>query len=292
MFSSISSLIGTPGQANYAAANSFLDALAHHRHAQGMAALSINWGPWAGAGMASELHRRDQRRWADQGIDFIDARDGFESLGYVLRQGRAQQIVMAARWPQFLERFPPDAAPRLFAELLGPSTRKGGTTKQDSRWKRVIRDLNEAPVNRHRDLLILHLANEVAQLLGSGSPESVDPQQPLRDLGFDSLTAIELRDTLASALGRKMPATLLFDYPTLDRLADFLLGQVVASSAPPHGPTSRGVTNASVHRADAVGSTEEELSQLLADELASLEVSRAEVSTETRASHGRPNESD
>jgi hypothetical protein len=118
LFSSVASVLGSGGQGNYAAANAFLDGLAHFRTAQQLPAVSINWGPWAEAGMAATLGETGWQRFAAVGIHPIPLREGFDALAVILRDARPQVMVLPIDWNKYLHQFP-DRTPSLF-RALGP----------------------------------------------------------------------------------------------------------------------------------------------------------------------------
>ncbi|MDP2292937.1 MAG: SDR family NAD(P)-dependent oxidoreductase, partial [Actinomycetota bacterium] len=123
LFSSAAALFGSPGQANYAAANSALDALARRRRSHGLPALSINWGAWAEAGMAARLDDREQQRMASRGVGMLDSATALDALGHLLEHTRPQIAVMAIDWPKLLSRIE-GAPPALFAERAAPATER------------------------------------------------------------------------------------------------------------------------------------------------------------------------
>jgi hypothetical protein len=117
MFSSIAGVLGGPGQGSYAAANSFLDGLAHYRRSLGLPALSIDWGPWADGGMASEQDDAHRRRLRTNGIGTIEPRQGLKALGELLQDRAAQAVVLPVDWEAMLRQFPADARPTVFARF-------------------------------------------------------------------------------------------------------------------------------------------------------------------------------
>ncbi|MFN6568072.1 type I polyketide synthase [Dendronalium sp. ChiSLP03b] len=219
-FSSAASLLGSPGQGNYAAANAFMDALAHYRQNLGLPGLSINWGPWENTGMAASLDNRDRARLAAQGMESIPLEQGMQILGNLLTPNAAQVGVLPINWSKFLEKFP-TAVPSFLESF------KVGSEQPATQQPAFLQQLKAAPASDRRNLLITHICTEVARLLGLDSPEQVDIQQGLLDLGIDSLMAVELRKFLQSSLGYSIPATLAFDYPTIAALGDYLVREVM-----------------------------------------------------------------
>ena len=117
LFSSAAALMGSPGQGNYAAANAFLDALAHHRRWEKRPALSVNWGSWAEVGMAARLKESESRRWSAAGVGWIDPDRGLETLEQLLLDGRPQAGVLPIDWPKFFQRIPPGGEPGWLADM-------------------------------------------------------------------------------------------------------------------------------------------------------------------------------
>ncbi|MEA5472132.1 aminotransferase class I/II-fold pyridoxal phosphate-dependent enzyme, partial [Spirulina sp. 06S082] len=233
-FSSIASLFGSPGQGNYAAANAFLDAIAHHRHALGLPALSINWGPWGEVGMAAQV--AVQNRWRDRGLTPITPEQGLEFLTEMLAQPRPQIGIFPIDWATFLSDRPADSLSPLW-ETLKPHP---PTPPMAPRWE-IIEQLATQPEGDHQALLTHYLQGQLAKVMGFNSPEAIDPQTTFGDLGMDSLMAVEFGNRLQTQLGRPIPQTLTFDYPTLAALAGHLaeildIANVPLSPSPPETP--------------------------------------------------------
>ncbi|MDR5730316.1 MAG: SDR family NAD(P)-dependent oxidoreductase [Terriglobia bacterium] len=225
LFSSIASIFGSEGQANHAAANAFLDAMAQYRNAHGLPALSINWGPWSETG-AAVRHRVVQRK-SSMGVGGICTSDGLQALEMLMADGRAQAIVAPIDWKQYFANRSIESDGDLNRPLLRelrvayeaksatPATQK---KKHPSWWPQLE---VAAPAQRTRILMDL-IAERVKATLGIHSTQEIDPSQPLQELGLDSLLSIELRNSLGACLGQSLPATLLFNYPTLNALAGFI----------------------------------------------------------------------
>ena len=220
-FSSAAALLGAAGQGNYAAANAFLDALAHYRRSLGLPGLSINWGPWAAGGMAAGLPQRHQSRFAMQGIKPLTSEQGLAILEQALEREAVQVGAIPVNWATclqgheryrqwpFLERLrPSDALP---AEPL-PTLRH---------------QLEAVAVSERRTLLVAHIRTAVASVLGFHAVAPIDTRQALSTLGIDSLMAVDLKNRLEFSVGCALRPTLVFDYPTVDAIADYLLHQVL-----------------------------------------------------------------
>nr|WP_323809171.1 SDR family NAD(P)-dependent oxidoreductase [Kitasatospora acidiphila] len=202
LFSSAAGVLGGAGQANYAAANAYLDGLAAHRHAQGQPAVSLAWGYWAEAsGMTGGLTATDRHRLARAGVRPLPTTDALALFDAALTAGTPTLAPVRFDLPALRRAGDP---PALLRELVRPRRRKAA----DRAWTQA-------------DVLQL-VVGQVALVLGHSSPEAVNPDQAFTDIGFDSLTAVELRNQLDADTGLRLPATLVFDHPTPARLAAFV----------------------------------------------------------------------
>ncbi len=204
LFSSIMGLRGNPGQANYAAANAFLDALAHRRRAAGLPAQSLAWGPWTQAGgMFDRLGAADADRLARSGLAALSLEEGLTLLDAAL--DRPEPVIAPVAVDS---RVRGAAADRAVPDPLATGT-----------WVERLRDLSVDDRRREaRDLVRHHLA----AVLGHGPGETVEAGQDLWSMGLDSLTSLELTNRLVAATGRRLPSSLTFDRPTVESLADHL----------------------------------------------------------------------
>ncbi|MFN6445250.1 MAG: SDR family NAD(P)-dependent oxidoreductase [Nostoc sp. DedSLP05] len=227
-FSSVSALLGSPGQGNYAAANAFMDALAHHRQALGLPGLSINWGPWADAGMAAALSSREQARWATQGVQPIPLKAGLQILAKAIEQNLPQVGVLPVDWSKFTAQFPSDVELPFLAEF----TKEVGT-KNTPQASELRQQLDSAEPKQRPILLMNYVRSQIAKVLNLASPEEIDPKQGFLELGMDSLMAVELRNRLQSSLGCSVPASLIFDYPTVDALVSYFIQELWAQAPEP-----------------------------------------------------------
>ncbi|MFI5908337.1 type I polyketide synthase [Dactylosporangium sp. NPDC051541] len=229
LFSSMAGTFGGTGQANYAAANTFLDALAHQRRAAGRPALSLAWGLWEpGSGMTAKLGQDDLRRMARGGLAPLSHAEGLAlfDLACVVDEAvlvPARLVVDAIRAAAGTE-----AVPAIMRGLVGRPARHAVTAPAEpaAPQQTLTARLGElSPAERQRAVRELVRA-EAAVVLGYPGPAAVEPARGFLDLGFDSLTALELRNRLSTATGLRLPATLLFDYPSPDAMAAHLLGQL------------------------------------------------------------------
>jgi mycoketide-CoA synthase len=217
VFSSAAGTLGSPGQANYAAANAWCDALMRRRRAEGLPGQSIAWGLWAEAsGMTGHLSQADRTRMSRAGLRPLPADRALALLDAATRHGGAH-LVAADLDPRVLSADTPAARPA--AATAGPvdlADRLAGLTAAD----------------QHRTLLEL-VRTQAAAVLGHRTSEQISPTSTFKDLGFDSLTAVELRNRLAAGTGLRLPAALVFDYPDATALADYLQRRLVPAAESP-----------------------------------------------------------
>ena len=222
LFSSAASLLGSAGQSNHVAANAFLDALAQHRRALGLPALSIHWGAWSDIGYAARVGADSALKAL--GMGSIAPAQGLATLERIFRWDEADVGVVPLDWPAYLRKTPPLAYYAGFrAELAAaqaPSA-AGETAAADGR-EGVLERLAQTPAEERLALLARHVAAEVAEVLGFKSPAAVGRKQGFFTLGLDSLTSMELRNRLQKSLGVALPSTLAFDFPNVAALAGHL----------------------------------------------------------------------
>ncbi|HEX4962422.1 MAG TPA: SDR family NAD(P)-dependent oxidoreductase [Thermoanaerobaculia bacterium] len=229
LFSSAASLLGSAGQANYAAANGFLDSLAHHRRAAGEPALAINWGPWAEVGMAAEDARRGQRL-AVRGIGSIPPEQGLEVLEQLLRGAGTQVGVLPIQWAQLFQVLPQTRTSPLLSELAREVQESEVVDGEVAAKRRVVRDyLQAAPPGELTARLESLLAEQVAGVVGLPASR-LDTHVPLNTLGIDSLLAVELKNRVENEMGVVIPAVKLLEGPSIADLATVLRDQVGSSS--------------------------------------------------------------
>jgi len=218
-FSSIAGVVGAAGQGNYAAANVFLDSLASYRRAHGLVATSIAWGPWAAAGMAQGLSDIDRERMRSQGISELNQTDGMAVLESAAA-GEASLIVGAAFDPSRLQR---DRDAGTISRLFHALVQAPGTSFSGGSFTTRLEVM--APAEREEELVRM-VREVVAQVLGLSGAMAVKPSLALKDLGLDSLMAVELRNRLVSLSGISLPATLVFDFPNCQAIANHLLEEL------------------------------------------------------------------
>ncbi|MEU8825665.1 type I polyketide synthase [Streptomyces sp. NPDC048636] len=236
LFSSVSATWGSGGQAGYAAANAYLDALAAHRRARGRTALSVAWGPWAGAGMAhgetgAALHRH--------GLVSMAPRTALAALQRLLdRLGRGEGDAVVAHidWARFAPAFRSGRESALLSELpeAATSTTSAQPSADDSDTTSPRRArLGQLPVSERLRALTDLVRTEAAAALGHDTAAAIDTERPFQALGFDSLTAVELRNRLVAATGLTLPASTVFDHPTAAALAAHLHTELTGTAPAP-----------------------------------------------------------
>ncbi|MER7009349.1 SDR family NAD(P)-dependent oxidoreductase [Dactylosporangium sp. NPDC000555] len=231
MFSSIAGVFGGMGQGNYAAANAFLDALAQRRRAAGLPAVSLDWGLWATeGGMSGGLGEADLRRIARGGIVAFTPEEGVRLFDTAVAAG--EPAVLPLRLD--LDAMATAGHPLLLRGLVRTPVRRAvGTAAGPDAAASLIRRLRgQSEVQRERLLLEL-VRQQAATVLGFADPAAVDGDRGLMELGFDSLTAVELRNRLNAGTGLRLPATLLFDYPTSAAIARHLAAELVPDDTEP-----------------------------------------------------------
>ncbi|MEI2583210.1 SDR family NAD(P)-dependent oxidoreductase, partial [Scytonema sp. PRP1] len=228
VFSSAASLLGSAGQANYAAANSFMDALAHHRRLQGLPGLSINWGPWAEVGMAASLANHQQAANA-MGLSSIAPDLGLQVLKQVLGQASSQVGVLPIDWSVLRQQLSLGGQlPPLFFELFGKTKTQAETDLASVPQSDILQKLQAAPASDRLSLLTAYIQGEVAKVLKFPPSQLPDPKQNFFDMGMDSLTSVEFKNHLQNHFGRFFPSTLVFNYPNINALVQYLSQEVLS----------------------------------------------------------------
>jgi len=224
LFSSIASLIGSPGQGNHAAANTFLDTLANYRQTQGLPGLSINWGAWSDLGAVAK--RNLSKMSSMRGLGTIAPKQGLQVLEQIFHNPSAQIGVMPIEWSEFLQQFSADNIPPLLTELTLEATTQVVAEETSTQAFEFIQALQKVPPHQRHERLLSHIRDQVSKVLGWSSSHTLDPHQGFFDIGMDSLTSVELRNRLQTSLGRSLSSTLIFDYPTIDALAGYLVSEM------------------------------------------------------------------
>ncbi|MEO8804874.1 MAG: type I polyketide synthase [Burkholderiaceae bacterium] len=220
MYSAAGVLLGAAGQGAYPAANAELDALAQARRRGGLPALSVAWGAWADVGMAARLAETGHDVWAARGLGKITPANGLAALLRLMQDGSTHAAVLPIDWPRFLAQLPSGVDAGFFRGMAAVAATGSPVAAQASA---ILERLRAAPGGQRRQVLITYLGERSLQVLGLDADTPLNPKAALKDFGLDSLMAVELRNALARSFAQSLPATLLFDYPTLDALATSLL---------------------------------------------------------------------
>ncbi|MEU5811662.1 type I polyketide synthase [Streptomyces sp. NPDC047718] len=244
LYSAVAGTLGSAGQANYACANVFLDALAEHRHHQGLPATALAWGLWADAsGMTGGLDEAHLRRMEQQGMGALTAADGMALLDAALASGRPALVPARLHPAALRDAAAPGPVAPVFRELLGPAGRRTARTRTDGGTPLAERLAGLTRPEQDRVLLDL-VRSQVASVLGHSSAEQIEPAKAFKDLGFDSLTAVELRNRLGAATGLRLASTLVFDYPTPTALAHQVRAELLGGDDASDRNTAQGTAPA------------------------------------------------
>ncbi|MCX4852245.1 type I polyketide synthase [Streptomyces canus] len=232
LFSSFAATVGGAGQGNYAAANAYLDALVEYRRAEGLAATSIAWGAWSGGGLAADPAVADRMRRT--GVVPMAPESAITALDEAIAGAEPTLAVADVEWERFVAGLGAVRQSPLLEDIPGarpePATVVAEHTTSASALARALAGVPEA--DRRQTILDL-VRREAAVVLGHTSQDALPADRAFRDAGFDSLTAVELRNRLRTTTGLPLPATLVFDHPTPDALAAFLLGEVSCNGLAP-----------------------------------------------------------
>jgi len=214
LFSSAACLLGSPGQSNYAAANCFLDALAHERRRQNLPALSVNWGNWAEVGMAARLEESEGKRWESMGVGWIPPDRGFELLEQMLSEQRTQTGVLPFDWAKFFSMIPAGSEPPWLSELAAQarSRRAAGGPPE------LLELLADTDEDEQFEAVLAYVRKQAARVMAL-EDELPDERRLLNELGFDSLTAVEFCNAIGRSIDQHVNPMILFEYPTLESLA-------------------------------------------------------------------------
>ncbi|MFH9619508.1 type I polyketide synthase, partial [Streptomyces pratensis] len=229
LFSSVAGLIGGAGQGNYAPANAFLDALAHQRRAEGLTAVAIQWGHWHGRGLGAA----QEENFARGGVGSMDPELALLALQQALQDDETSLVVADVRWDRAAGRnaaLRPNPLLRELAHVHEAGPGAAGPAQQEPVHRSALAArLRTMPEQEGLRLLLDLVRDEAAALLGHGSREAVPADRAFLDLGFSSISAVELRNRLDAASGLSLPTTLVYDYPSPVALARHLRSQLAPS---------------------------------------------------------------
>ncbi|MEU5032140.1 type I polyketide synthase [Streptomyces milbemycinicus] len=230
LFSSVSASWGSGQQAGYAAANAYLDALAEHRRGLGLPTTSVAWGLWGEVGMATTADEVDAFR--RRGIHPLDPGLAIASLQQAVERRETNAVVAAIDWRRFLTGFTALRPSPLLSDLPEAAEARAEETRpREDEADPLRRKLAGCPPAEQHHILVRHVQAHAATTLGHADADAVPPTKPFQELGFDSLTAVQLRDRLNAGTGLRLPTTVLFDYPSAEELARHLHGLLVADAA-------------------------------------------------------------
>lgn len=223
LFSSAAALVGTPGQGAHAGANAWMDALAHYRRARGLPGISVNWGAWRETGSAARPERLASL--AHRGVEGMTTREALEALEAVMSANAPQMAILRIDWQRFLESIGSDVRSVERVRTAKPEAAKQFSATESDK-SLLDEELRQALPRERQEIVIADLELLAKSILGLPPRERIHPRQPLRAIGLDSLLSLELRDRISYKIGRRLPATLLFEQPTLESLAGYVLEEL------------------------------------------------------------------
>ena len=218
-FSSIAAIVGWSGQSNYAAANAFMDGLAHYRQQKGLAANSINWGPWAEVGMAASLEDREVKAMNDAGMYAIDIELGMQSMDTLMQYQQTNAGVFELDWSKIVAQYVNPEKKTQFANLVDHQS--------DENQTNFIDEFKLADDKQQMKLLLQKASEIMAQVLGLEDSDALDKNRSVFDYGLNSLMGMDFNNRLQVTLNAKLPATLVMKYPTIQAMCEFILADVL-----------------------------------------------------------------
>ncbi|MFY7779062.1 MAG: type I polyketide synthase [Elstera sp.] len=229
VYSSILSLFGAGGQANYTSGNAYLDGLAAFRQQQGKPGLAINWGPWAAGGLATLAGDKGEAIWRARGLIYTKPSEGQDALSVVVAAGFNHAAVLSADWPTLIRQF--QTPPTFFADMLGEAKTEGATAGAGVSVEALQAQLKSSDPRERRFAIVTYVAQQAQATLGVN--RLIDPGQPLRELGLDSLMAVTLINRIEMALAVRVPAVKLIQGPSIDQLVDEVWPDLAGVGLPP-----------------------------------------------------------
>jgi acyl transferase domain-containing protein/aryl carrier-like protein len=252
LFSSVIGVLGAPAQASYAAANAFLDALAHLRRSQGLPAVSIDWSGWSEIGMAAEASRNGRSIISEVGT--LSPEQGVEALGRLLDASEPQVAVLPFRWGRWRELFPSFSRSPLLRELVEAEAEEHRAARAEdlAAASRIL----AAGEDERPDLIAAYLQQELARVLET-EPEALDVDAPLTHVGLDSLMALEVKNRVETTHGIELPIVGLIEDPTITNLATQVAGLLTGSEAEPGAGQADGAEEAAAATAEILETLDE-----------------------------------
>jgi acyl carrier protein len=260
MFSSVSSLFGNPAQGNYGAANTFLDSLAHHRRAQGLPALTMNWGVLGGEGYVAR-NERVAEFLARQGTYELSPGEVVSLLESSLVAGNTQVVAIRVDWTKWRQFFRSGSENPLFERILtAVEGQEGGGVTSD--WRHKI----ESAAPEEKEPIIAQAVREVVGSVLRVKPDSLRDDQPLTDLGLDSLMGVEIENSLEAAIGVALPPTSLMRARTIGQIASLIAAHMGGKTAPAAAtPVAAPEEAPTTEEVDLEALSDEDLDRLLGD---------------------------
>ncbi len=260
-FSSIASVLGSPGQGNYAAANSYLDALTHYRQQKGLTGLTVNWSPWGEVGMATGVGNQNEQRWEAAGVKTISQLEGIEIWEKIQNslQSQPQVSILPIDWSKFFQQFMGGIEPPLLSRIA-----QAHQSSIFPQQEQISQKLKDVPAKQQKAVLIATIQEEVAVALATD--QVPQPQLGFFEMGMDSLMALEFRNRLQNSVGKSLPSTLTFEYPNIEAIADYLLQEVLCLELKDDS-TNDSIQDTTI---DQTKNWEEEAKQLSEAELSAL----------------------
>ncbi|EAU62087.1 beta-ketoacyl reductase, partial [Stigmatella aurantiaca] len=240
LYSSIASLLGSPGQTSYAAANSFLDALAAHRRATGLPGLSLSWGPFSEVGLAAAREVRGERL-QDRGMASMSTQEGETSLAAILGRDETWVGIVSLNVARWLDFYPTLSASTFFSGLIGAAAASASAASVGHTHQALVAKLRATPAQLRIGQLEGVVRHQLAKVLQC-KPEAIAPQIAFTSLGLESLTGLELRNRLEAETGLRLPATIIWTRGNLSSLARELLDRLLPESSETRPPPSPGET--------------------------------------------------
>jgi acyl transferase domain-containing protein/acyl carrier protein len=238
-FSSIASVWGSKGQAHYAAANHFLDVLAHYRQGLGLPALTVNWGPWTGGGMAVE----EFQTWMSRiGVEGLQRSHAIAALGYLMAADCVQTTVANVDWSLFKEVYEARGK-RSLLELVEGQPQKAQLPRSSVQKSDILPRLLQAQSGDRLDLLVVYLQRQIIKVLGFDESLILNPDQGLLELGLDSLMAVQLKNAIATDLEVNVSVEKFISGSSIMQLAELLLEELAIVSTMPSVPPSSSLEN-------------------------------------------------
>ena len=221
-FSSIASVLGSAGQSNYSMANAFLDGFARYQRRHNINAISISWGPWDSMGMASTLSKGSKEIF---GFSKMTEKVGRHFLDVVLSENPMHVSIFNIDWDILVSNIGKAGMPPFLSSFItGQTSIIKESEKSESKF---LEELGQTKTNERKKLVIDFLTKQTIRVLGLEQTYELDTENHLSEMGLDSLMAIELKNSIDNAIGKNLPATLVFNYPSIDAISDYILKDIL-----------------------------------------------------------------